>query len=216
VIEVKTKGIPWDKLKKLKNVHKLAILLGAVVLIGLIFYFVLYSPVQSDIEKVEKSIAKLQKELKEFRKRTTDPTQLKAEVEALRAEFRAYKRFLPDKKEVPGLLDQISENGADSGVRVLLIKPGPEKLHDIYAEIPFRLDLQGAYLDLATFFYRVSQMPRIVTINDVNLGSPQLRNERVTLTATCQAKTYRLMTPEEIERERKRREAAQKKRPRRR
>ena len=56
--------------------------------------------------------------------------------------------------------------------------------HDFYAEVPFRLELEGTYHDIAMFFERVAKLPRIVNIGAMRIqanpgleSSTQLRVE---------------------------------------
>ncbi len=77
---------------------------------------------------------------------------------------------LPDKKEIPSLLENISNLGRESGLDVSLFKPGAQKPKDFYAEVPVDIKLVGSFHNLLTFFYSVGNLPRIVNISDLSIN----------------------------------------------
>ena len=73
-----------------------------------------------------------------------------------------------------------------------------------YAELPISLAVTGNYHDLGAFASDVSRLPRIVTLTDfVILSSKDPGKDVGLLKMTAQAKTYRYLDPEEINKQRK-------------
>jgi type IV pilus assembly protein PilO len=70
---------------------------------------------------------------------------------------------------------------------------------DFYAEMPITLKVSGNYHDIGAFASDVAQLPRIVTLNDLNISS----GKDGSLTMDAVAKTYRYLDEDEIALQRK-------------
>ena len=64
---------------------------------------------------------------------------------------------------------------------------------EFYAELPIKIKITGTYHDMGAFASDVAQLPRIVTLNDINIS-----NEKGTLVMESDAKTFRYLDEEEI------------------
>jgi type IV pilus assembly protein PilO len=101
---------------------------------------------------------------------------------------------LPRDTEIPGLILDISEKGLSNGLELELFEPQPENTMDFYAEKPIKIVAKGTYKELATFVSDLSGLPRIVTINNINL-TPVENSGRLKLDAMV--KTYRYIQEDE-------------------
>ncbi len=93
----------------------------------------------------------------------------KTQLAEMQASFGALKDQLPSDTEIPGLILDISEKGLTNGLEIELFKPKPEIHKEFFAEKPIELKAKGTYNELAGFVSDLSGLPRIVTINDINL-----------------------------------------------
>jgi type IV pilus assembly protein PilO len=55
-------------------------------------------------------------------------------------------------------------------VKITSLSREPEVTHDFYAEVPFRIAIEGNYHDLARFFERVGRLPRIVNVGALRVS----------------------------------------------
>lgn len=99
-----------------------------------------------------------------------------ANVQAYREQLAQIKRNLgnlltqlPNQTEVPGLLEDISALGHANGLKFTLFKPLPETQHEFYAKLPIQIAIQGNYHQVAEFVSDVSELDRIVTLDDFTL-----------------------------------------------
>jgi type IV pilus assembly protein PilO len=107
---------------------------------------------------------------------------------------------LPNKSEMEALLTDINQAGLGRGLQFELFRPAPrENLSEFYAELPITIKLSGNYHDIGAFASDVSQLSRIVTLNDVALST----NKDGGLALDAVAKTFRYLDEEEIARQRK-------------
>jgi len=92
------------------------------------------------------------------------------------------------------LLTDINQAGLGRGLQFELFKPASqERMADFYAELPINLKVTGSYHDMGAFASDVAQLPRIVTLNDLNIV-----NDKGTLTMDAVAKTFRYLDEEEV------------------
>ncbi len=112
---------------------------------------------------------------------------------------------LPKDTEVPGLLDDITNKGQESGLGFQAIDLLQEKKADFYVELPISIKVRGGFHDFGAFVSGVAGLPRIVTLHDfviqsVGSGkSGQTNDQRGSeeLSMSITAKTYRYKSAEE-------------------
>ena len=114
----------------------------------------------------------------------------KAQMVEMEASFAGLLRQLPSDTEVPGLLEDITRTGLNSGLEFEGIKLLPEVTQQFYIELPIQMSVLGRYEDLATFASAVSSLPRIVTLHDFEL-KPDGADGSSRLRLNILAKTYR-------------------------
>ena len=109
--------------------------------------------------------------------------------------FGAMLRQLPNKSEMEALLSDINQAGLGRGLQFELFKPAAqENLSDFYAELPISIKVAGNYHDIGAFTSDVSQLSRIVTLNNLALGLD--KDGKLTMDAV--ARTYRYLDEEEV------------------
>lgn len=108
--------------------------------------------------------------------------------------FGALLKQLPNKSEMDALLTDINQAGLGRGLQFDLFRPGAEVPTGVFAEQPISIKVTGSYDDLGKFASDISQLPRIVTLNEIAV-SPQ-PNGVLMMEAT--AKTYRYLDESEL------------------
>jgi type IV pilus assembly protein PilO len=119
-------------------------------------------------------------------------------VEINRA-FGALLKQLPNASEMESLLVDINQAGLGRGLQFDLFKPGTESLRDFYAELPITIKIGGPYHDLGAFTGDIAKLPRIVTLNDIDVSVSKDGG----LAMSAVAKTFRYLDDEEVARQRK-------------
>jgi type IV pilus assembly protein PilO len=73
-----------------------------------------------------------------------------------------------------------------------LFQPGSEKSNGFYAELPIKIKLVGSYHDFGRFVSGIAALPRIVTLNDIQISPVDTKGGGFdNLTMDVTAKTYR-------------------------
>jgi len=182
-------GVLVSRIEKLKMPHRLLIYFGTLVLLAGLFAWLVFLPKQRQIEKTKKEIARLEQKLAQARVRARNLKKFEAELKEVDSEFQRVLRILPNKKEIPALLRNITQLGAESNLTFVLFSPKKEKAKQFYVEIPVEMVVQGRYHDAAMFFYKIGRMDRIVKILDFSM-KPVKQDSDILLTK-CNAVTYR-------------------------
>lgn len=183
-----------DTLLRQKPLIKVLVLVLIVAaIIGLYWQF-FYRPVQADIKAIEPELNQLKAELAAKREIVKEKDRYAAELEQTRAKLYMALKQLPDKSEIPSLLENVSSLGTAAGLQFKLFKPMPEIAKNFYAEIPVDIQVDGKYRDVVTFFDSVSKMPRIVNIVDIKMGTPKRdAGGSIVVSTGCKAVTYKFI-----------------------
>jgi len=114
--------------------------------------------------------------------------------------FGAMLKQLPNRSEMEALLSDINQAGLGRGLQFDLFKPAnAEIMSDFYAELPIQIKLIGNYHDVGAFASDVSQLSRIVTLN--NLALVLDKDGMLVMDAT--ARTFRYLDEDEINAQRR-------------
>lgn len=141
-------------------------------------------------DALEKEIAKEQDLKNEYQRKAFQVASLDAlrkQMADVEGRFAELLKQLPTDKEVPGLLEDITEIGRQAGLEFNLIALQPERKEQFYVELPIRIQVRGDYHQMGEFVSGVAAIKRIVTLHDFSL-QPAGDN---TLSMEISAKTYR-------------------------
>ncbi len=109
------------------------------------------------------------------------------------------EKQLPSRAEMDQLLSDINQAGIGRGLQFELFRPGQVSVRDYYAELPIAVRVSGRYHDLGAFAGDIANLPRIVTLNNLNVSAQ--REGVLSLDAT--AKTFRYLDEHELAAQRK-------------
>ena len=116
------------------------------------------------------------------------------------------EKQLPSKAEMDALLSDINQAGVGRGLQFELFRPGQVVVRDYYAELPIAIKLSGSYHDFGSFTSDIANLPRIVTLNNIQIALPEKQAAGAgsgPLTMEAIAKTFRYLDPEEIAEQRR-------------
>jgi type IV pilus assembly protein PilO len=201
-----------DRFFELEARERLLLSAGLVVLVlGLYFYFV-YSGRRAELTSTRATNEDLRTQRDTKKKLVANLEAQRTLVRELQAKVRLAEARLPDQKEIPNLLSNVSSAGRESGLEILLFRQKVENYKDFYAEVPVEVLVRGTYQQVATFFDRVGQLDRIVNVSDISMKAPNQEGDSMIIDTSCSAVTFRFLDEEERARVAKEKaEAAKKK-----
>ncbi len=180
----------FEKMEKISKVQRLLISIGVLVLLIGAFVSLSFMPKHTETAKLKKDYQKLEKGLKAAQRAARQQKKFQNKMKAAQVRFNLAKKALPEKKDIPRLLSDISSSGKDAGLEFLLFKPLPEAPKEFFAEIPIQMNVSGPFHNVAVFFDKISKLSRIVNIKTLNMTS--VKNYSKLNTATT-AVTYRFV-----------------------
>jgi len=173
-----------------------SILLGLVI-IGLALWYGV-KPLSEELEIKRADEVNLRAEFERKQRKVAALDAYKDQLKEMERNFGAMLRQLPSKTEVANLLADISQTRVASSLEEELFQPQPEAPKDFYAEIPNRIVVVGNYHEMGGFVSGVAALPRIVTIDEVELKAAGGTAPKGELRMTALAKTYRYLEDSEM------------------
>lgn len=178
-----------------------ATIAGAVVLMVAallaLYYLLLYSPLSEELVREQGRSHEIATSSRSVRADERSYNEDLSELERSRAHSRDLQRILPDSADIPGFMRSINTLAESSGLRITLIEPAEEHTDEYFVRVPVRLQVEGTYLSLARFFRAVSQLPRVINMENITLGEPEEHEGEVRLKVHALATTFRSLNDAE-------------------
>jgi type IV pilus assembly protein PilO len=175
-----------------------AAILLSVVLVAAGLWFVI-KPLDEDLLAARAQEISLRSEFEAKQNKVAALDAYREQLAEMERSFGAMLRQLPSRAEVANLLNDISQTRIASGLEEELFQPQGEVTREFYAEIPNKIIVTGDYHEMGVFVSGVASLPRIVTIEDVEIQPINAAAGAATrLRMTALAKTYRYLDDEEL------------------
>jgi type IV pilus assembly protein PilO len=185
------------------------VIIGLVV--GALYYQFVYKGLKADLEAADNENAskqglnaKLEKDIPEFEK-------LKARMTVLKHIIDENQKALPTEAELPAFFETLNRKVLESGVEVVRSKQLKEEAIESFIRVPVEYEIVGTYVQIKKFFaslvskkkqagdkaepggeQEIDEQERIVSIENLSLSNPTVRNREIVLTARFTASTYRM------------------------
>jgi type IV pilus assembly protein PilO len=188
-----------DRLSKIPRNQRMAIYAVLYVILAALYISLGYLPKSTEISELQTKHAALEIQLGEIEQQVSQRDEARARMQNLKEQLIVALQELPEDREIPGLLKGISSLARKAGLEILRFQPLSEEIREYVAEIPVALEVEGNYHDVAQFFDALSDMDRIVYVQDIEMQSPEERGGKVYLRVTGNVVTFRFLSEEEIE-----------------
>jgi type IV pilus assembly protein PilO len=180
-----------DTMGRLPTIAKVGVGVAMLGLTAVAYYVVFYGQLASEIEAAKAREQQLGQELAQARKAEFAYQKDLAELTERQQRQRELNKVLPMASEYPAFLSSIQNVANVSGVQLAGWSPSAEVTEQFYARVPMKLTLVGRYHQIAKFFYGVSQLDRIINLENVTLTKPEVRGEDVLVQAETLATAFR-------------------------
>ncbi len=176
--------------------QKLGGVAALVVLVGVGTYFLSVSDAIAKIDEHDATLEKQEAELLKLQQQAQHRTQFMREVERLKQRLREAEEQLPKQAEIPKVLRDIDYEAKQAGLRVDRFEPQGEQVQGDFAAVPLKMTVRGNFHEIAVFLDRLSKMPRIVNVTDLNMTAPNIENKKIVVASSYTATTYRFLERE--------------------
>ncbi|MEW6168676.1 MAG: type 4a pilus biogenesis protein PilO [Pseudomonadota bacterium] len=175
-----------------------SILLGIAIVAAATYFLI--KPIYEEVKAARLQEQALKTEFETKQKKVAAIDAYRAQLSEMERSFGAMLKQLPSRAEVANLLNDISQTRVAASLEEELFQPQPEVPKDFYAIIPNKIVVLGDYHELGGFVSQIAALPRIVTVEDVDIrpagGGTQGSPTQLRMTAVAQ--TYRYLDEEEI------------------
>lgn len=178
-----------SSLDRLPPIAKVGVGALFAFLIGVLYFVVFYSDVDTDLTNAKKSERALRAQLAEAEK-SREEYQKDADEKARREQqAREQKKILPDDPEMPAFLATIQDVATVSGVNLTSWSPTEQVPEEFYAKVPMKLTLSGKFHQVVKFFHGVGQQDRIINVEDIRIRKSKPEQDDVEV--ECRATAFR-------------------------
>jgi type IV pilus assembly protein PilO len=174
---------------------KLGVLIALLILLLVAGYFLDWSNQWDALTAARAKEDELRGQFLEKKAQAINLEAYRKQLADIEQSFGAMLKQLPNRSEMEALLQDINQAGLGRGLQFELFKPAAtENMSDFYAELPITVKLAGNYHDIGAFASDVSQLSRIVTLNNIGLNVD--KDGKLVMEAT--ARTFRYLDEEEV------------------
>jgi Tfp pilus assembly protein PilO len=153
-------------------------------------YYLLFRPMNEEIAGLESRLDGLQTQIQEGRSAQARLPEFREKVRNLQLELDKLLRILPARLNTQEILRNVRTLAEQGDFDLKVFEPGQLVEREFYKEWPIRITLDGQYHNLATFFDKIRQYPRIFNIENLDVRAIQAQQGPHTLTTSFTAKTF--------------------------
>jgi type IV pilus assembly protein PilO len=108
--------------------------------------------------------------LRPFRERVRA---LEADNKQLENQLANLQRIVPNEKEVDDFVRLLQTEASTAGIEVRRVTAREAVTQQYYVEVPFEVELDGAFFDVMQFYDRLGRVERITNVMDLRMGGLQ-------------------------------------------
>jgi type IV pilus assembly protein PilO len=176
--------------------------IAAVVIVMLIIagagYWYMVTPLLDELAGAQQEEVGLKQDFETKQRKVASLDALKEQLAEMERSFGTMLRVLPSKAQIANLLIDISQTRLANSLEEELFQPQGEQPKEFYAEVPNKITVVGTYHEMGGFVSGVAALPRIVTIEDVDIKPAGGTAAKDAVRMTAVAKTYRYLDEGEI------------------
>jgi Tfp pilus assembly protein PilO len=191
---------------RLPNQRKVMVFVVAGMLLGLLYWQFVFKKLKGDLDDAEaqhnNKVAlshKLDGDIEDYK-------ELQPTVNKLLEKIAQDESALPTEAELPAFFETLQRKVTESGVQVNRSQQKPEEKIESFVRVPVDFEIQGTFMQIKRFFALLvphkrhagdgdaddaGERERIVSIENLSIGDPQVRNHELVLTARFTALTFR-------------------------
>jgi Tfp pilus assembly protein PilO len=203
---------------KLPTKQKIQVFFIIGALAGALYYQFVFKGLKADLATADAENAAKQNLNKKLESDIPAFEALKARMTVLKRLIDENQKALPTEAELPAFFENLNRKVLESGVEVVRSRQMPEEAVERFVRVPVEYEIVGTYTQIKKFFaslvpkkrhqgdmptstggdQEVEERERIVSIENLALNNPVVRNREIQMTARFVASTYRMEGAMEI------------------
>jgi type IV pilus assembly protein PilO len=181
------------KFAKIPLAQKLALLVILLGGIGVAYYFLVYDDQMERKQKLQDQLKVINVEKEKLKVIAKEKIKYEKRLEDLEDKRKKALALLPEDAQFEELTVELNRRARQAQIRITKIDQLPEVPSGYFARVPAQISLEGTFHQLVIFFNLVSEMKRIVNIQDVVFTEPKRRDGQVYLRAMALATSFHSM-----------------------
>lgn len=182
------KGV-GNRLSRISKGQKLFIIIGINIILFVFLFYFLINPLLDTKTKLTNDYQLVKKDLDKLVDIRNNMDKYRKEYAQTKEVLGDILRQLPETKDIPNLLRNVSSIGTESRVKVTYFEPGAVQNKDFYGEFLFKFKFVGPFHNIGYFFDGIRKMERVIDVRNFTLnakGAPP----RIVLEGDGSAKSY--------------------------
>jgi type IV pilus assembly protein PilO len=189
------------KFNEMSFAARLGIMLLIALVVGVAYYYVYLNPEVQQNEQLKAKINDKKRENEQLRQFEPKLADLNRQMAILQQQMDIQKKIVPEDKDADQFIRLLHDTASTSGIEIRRYTSMPVANHEFYSDVPFAIDIDGPYYSVLNFFQRVSELERIVNIDNLqmtntkNTGAAKVKGQYQwspgeTVVASCTATTF--------------------------
>ena len=195
-----------NEFARMPTQRKVLIFVVIGMVIGLLYWQFVYKGLVRDLEQAEGNKKSMVAQNDKMAKDIPAYDKLKAKLGELELKIAENQKALPTEAEVPAFFETLERKVTESGVEINKWKKLKEEPVESFVKVPVEIEINGTFMQIKRFFAslvqkgvtpiapregQVDEKERIVSIENLALTNPTVRNREINLTAKFVAVTFR-------------------------
>ncbi len=192
--------------------YKAGVFAGIFLAFGALYFQFGYKPLRDNLENEHATSSQLAGKKAQMERDEVAFRELQTKMVALKRIIDENQKALPTGAELPAFFDTLNRKVNEAGVEIRKWEYKSDVPVAAFVKVPVELELTGTFFELKRFFASLVQRgvvrsssgapvdeerERIVTIENLQLSNPQVRDREIVLTAKFTASTFRQEEAEE-------------------
>ncbi|HEY4182732.1 MAG TPA: type 4a pilus biogenesis protein PilO [Kofleriaceae bacterium] len=200
-----TSGVMAD-FARLPAQRKVLIFVVAALLLAGLYYQFVFKGLKDDTDQAEAENAAKANTDRQLGADIPKYEELKGQVKKLQEKITSNQKALPTQAEVPAFFEMLERKITESGVSIEKWRKLNEEPVDNFVRVPVEIEMVGTFMQIKRFFATLAQhgmatksgddahpedLERIISIENLSLTNPVVKNREIVLTARFVAVTFR-------------------------
>jgi type IV pilus assembly protein PilO len=201
-----TTGVMAD-FARLPNQRKVLVFVVIGAALGLLYFQFVLKPLNADLAQAEQEQQTKSQLDKKLAAQLPEYEEKKKNVNKLKAIIEENQKALPTEAEVPAFFETLERKVTEAGVEINKWQKKGEEPIEQFVKVPVEIEITGTFMQIKRFFASlvqkdvvpqpatsdngVEERERVISIENLSLFGPTVRNHEIILTARFTAVTFR-------------------------
>ena len=158
-------NIDIKQLYQLPKLAKLGLCFGLMIIVIALGYQFLVSNTLNKIDRTIREAKELETRLNFKQHQLKQVAMSEVDMAKLKAKLVLLQKQLPNKSEIPSLVDAIAKAASKAGLSVDVIKPEKPEQFDLYQRLPIKMKITGKFTQITAFLERIASNDRVVSVS---------------------------------------------------